>query len=632
MKVGIYIRVSSLSQEDNSSLENQTTLGIEFCKRSNYEYEVFKDVESGGKLDRKEFSKLVDLCKNKKIDGIWVYDNDRLSRDYDVGGEIRKIITNYRLKLFIGWDEVLLEESGDRFNYNIRSVMSDYERMRIVDRMDSGKKRKYEKGLGIGNVIFGYEKNKDGYVIVNEEESKIVREIYKLFLRKDVKFFKDVESRIINKYGKLVFGRRVNGGLIERILGNRDYLGIKEIKFKDEIYKINIGRIIEDEEMDEVLRKKELMKSVRKGNVVENYLLKGKVYCSDCEGRMWVKRGGKVIRGKIYGYYYCNDNYRKERYDKKFDKNIIENNKWRGDTKIDLKEYERMYGEFKSCESISENRINIENLEELVWLSLFDFLSKSEEVKKEYKIRYEKNLEGKERFEGKLKYYENELKKLDERKYNFLNKWLDGKVNDEEKKLWESKNETVVKGIKIKIKTIKKELDKKKENIKIDDYLELMKNDLKNDFNIKRFEDRKRIIDKYIESVGVKLISIDTKNKDYEIIVKLNLGDNNNREEINEYSVKMNELDDLVYKLKSLNVEGKGFEPSVSLRPTHAFQACSLNHSDTPLNGLQNYDLFRRIEKAVDILFELNQGRFVDVVHVARFIHLDIHPTPLLRT
>ena len=30
-------------------------------------------------------------------------------------------------------------------------------------------------------------------------------------------------------------------------------------------------------------------------------------------------------------------------------------------------------------------------------------------------------------------------------------------------------------------------------------------------------------------------------------------------------------------------VEGKGFEPSVSLRPTHAFQACSLNHSDTPL-------------------------------------------------
>jgi hypothetical protein len=557
MKVGIYCRVSGSKdkKEDNSSLENQQFLGVEFCKKSKYEYEVFKDVESGGKLDRKEFSKLVELCKNKKIDGIWVYDNDRLSRDYDVGGEIRKIIINYRLKLFIGWDEVLLEEGKDRFNYNIRSVMSDYERMRIVDRFDSGKRRKLEKGLGIGNISLGYEKNKDGYVIVNEEESKIVREIYKLFLRKDVKFFKDVESRIINKYGKLVLGRRVNGGLIERVLGNRDYLGIKEIKFKDEIFKIDVGRIIEDEEMNEVLRKKELMKSVRKGNVVENYLLKGKVYCRDCEGRMWVKRGGKVIRGKIYGYYYCNDNYRKERYDKKFDKNVIENNKWRGDIKIDLKEYEKMYGEFKSCRSISENKINIEKLEELVWYSLFDFLSRSEEIKKEYKIRYEKNLDGKDRFKGKLKYFEGELNKLDERKFNILNKWVDGKISDEDKKIWDEKNDLIIKDLKIKIKSIKKEINNKSGDIKFDDYLDLMKNDLKNDFNIKRFDDKKRIIDVYVESVGVKLISMDSKIKDYEIVVKLNLGNKNIKEENSEYSVKMNELDDLVYKLKSLNVE-----------------------------------------------------------------------------
>jgi hypothetical protein len=152
------------------------------------------------------------------------------------------------------------------------------------------------------------------------------------------------------------------------------------------------------------------------------------------------------------GTYYCNDVYRKERYDKKFDKDIIENNKWRGDIKIDLNEYEKMYGEFKSCKSISENRINIEKLEELVWYSLFDFLSRSEEVKKEYRIRYEKNLEGKERFEGKLRYYEIELKKLDERRYNFLNKWLDGKVGDEDKKIWEERNEKNIGEIRKKIK------------------------------------------------------------------------------------------------------------------------------------------------------------------------------------
>ncbi|MFM1913312.1 MAG: hypothetical protein RIR51_1150, partial [Bacteroidota bacterium] len=33
----------------------------------------------------------------------------------------------------------------------------------------------------------------------------------------------------------------------------------------------------------------------------------------------------------------------------------------------------------------------------------------------------------------------------------------------------------------------------------------------------------------------------------------------------------------------SRGVEGKGFEPSISFRPIHTFQACSFNHSDTPL-------------------------------------------------
>ena len=99
MKIGVYCRVSGLSQRENTSLENQKSLGIKFCNQSGYEYEVFTDVESGGKIDRKVFSKLLEECKNGKIDGIWVYDNDRLSRDYDVGGEIRKIVVDNNLRI-----------------------------------------------------------------------------------------------------------------------------------------------------------------------------------------------------------------------------------------------------------------------------------------------------------------------------------------------------------------------------------------------------------------------------------------------------------------------------------------------------------------------------------------------------
>ena len=90
MKIGLYLRVSTKNQKENSSLQTQQILGEEFSKRFGYEYEIFEDVESGGKLDRKELNRLLELCRNGELDGLWVYDNDRLSRDYDVSGDLRK--------------------------------------------------------------------------------------------------------------------------------------------------------------------------------------------------------------------------------------------------------------------------------------------------------------------------------------------------------------------------------------------------------------------------------------------------------------------------------------------------------------------------------------------------------------
>ena len=88
MKIGLYLRVSTVNQKNNTSLGYQKTLGIDFCEKSDYEYEIFEDVESGGKYNRLEFNKLKEKIKNKELTGIWVYDNDRLSRKVEVGMKI----------------------------------------------------------------------------------------------------------------------------------------------------------------------------------------------------------------------------------------------------------------------------------------------------------------------------------------------------------------------------------------------------------------------------------------------------------------------------------------------------------------------------------------------------------------
>ena len=101
MKIGLYLRVSTTNQKNNTSLGYQNTLGMDFCKRSDYEYEIFEDVESGGKYNRLEFDKLKEKIKNKELGGIWVYDNDRLSRTMEVGMKISDLILENKCRLFI---------------------------------------------------------------------------------------------------------------------------------------------------------------------------------------------------------------------------------------------------------------------------------------------------------------------------------------------------------------------------------------------------------------------------------------------------------------------------------------------------------------------------------------------------
>ena len=51
-KLGIYCRVSSRKQMDNLSLDNQMDRGIKYCDSNGYDYEVFRDVISGSKVNR----------------------------------------------------------------------------------------------------------------------------------------------------------------------------------------------------------------------------------------------------------------------------------------------------------------------------------------------------------------------------------------------------------------------------------------------------------------------------------------------------------------------------------------------------------------------------------------------------
>ena len=463
MKIGLYLRVSTMNQKDNTSLEYQKNLGIDFCERSFYEYELFEDITSGGKYDRKEFDKLKEKIKNKELDGIWVYDNDRLSRDMEVGIKIQNLIIDNGCRLFVGWEEKKIESSGGRFEFMIRSVMSDYERMRIKERMDFGKRKLLSDGGKLGNVGYGF-KRKEKDVILDIKEGKIIKNIYKIYNYKTVKSYGNVYDRMKTKYKKPMLSISTIG----RILKDKKYNGLYEGKFEGEEYKIEFEKIIDDDLWEKTQLKIQRNKGNYRGNIKDFFELKGKVICNGCGNKMWVVKSGP------YRYYCCNSRLK-----------TVKEKRKDSEVKFD-------------CTSIKSNynRINIDKLEKIIWDSLFKVLNDSEDVKKEYKKRYDNELGSKERFTGKRIYLEERKERI---KTVFM-KELEGLIkigiNKDVVKALNEKYEDDVLKIGQEIEEIKEEETKREVKDSVEGYLELLKFDLNNEYNIKRDRERIKIIDK----------------------------------------------------------------------------------------------------------------------------------------
>lgn len=75
----IYARVSTYKQKND--LGNQVLQLIDYCNDNNIKYDkVFKEIASGIDFDRKEFSELMNLVINNKVNNIYITYKDRISR------------------------------------------------------------------------------------------------------------------------------------------------------------------------------------------------------------------------------------------------------------------------------------------------------------------------------------------------------------------------------------------------------------------------------------------------------------------------------------------------------------------------------------------------------------------------
>ena len=189
MKIAAYCRVSTEKEAQIDSLEKQIEFFNEFTKKNGYElYKLYADEGISGKQikHRKQFQQMMIDAKTKKFDKVVVKDVSRFARNtVDLLQSVREL-KSYGVQVdFLNNGEVM--EGGSEFILTILGAMAQQESANMSKRVKFGKDITAKKGR-VPNLVFGYDKIPDErYTLkINEEEAKIVKEIFESYVYKGI--------------------------------------------------------------------------------------------------------------------------------------------------------------------------------------------------------------------------------------------------------------------------------------------------------------------------------------------------------------------------------------------------------------------------------------------------------------
>lgn len=297
VETGIYVRVSTEEQaKEGYSIRAQIQKLKDYSRIKEWNvYKVYADEGISGKniKDRPAIVELIDDLKNGRINNVLVFKIDRLTRNTADLIYLINLFNQYDCGFNSLSESIDTKTANGRMFIKIIGIFAEFERENIIERTKIGFERKVREGytLATRTMSYGYDRSIGEKIqTVNEAEASIVREVFDMFVNRQMSCFeiaKELNDRKIPTKENAVWYTRT----IKNMLTNCNYIGRVRYSTKDKkrsfetdgVHKPIVSKELYEEAQE--LIKKISVKSYTKRPKEDSYFL-GVLYCGKCGGKM----------------------------------------------------------------------------------------------------------------------------------------------------------------------------------------------------------------------------------------------------------------------------------------------------------------------------------------------------------
>lgn len=227
-RVCAYIRVSSDKEAQLNSLENQEAYFIrKYAQETGCEFVgIYSDVGiSGTSEKRPAFQEMLNACMCGEIDLIHTKSISRFARNTVTVLEVSRQLKSLGIGIYFEEQDINTMSAEGELMLTVLASFAQEESYNISENQKWAIQKKFARGDVMINTnrFLGYDKDKDGNLIINEKEAEIVRMIFRMYLGGDGTF------RIAKKLNELgiptVTGKQWHETTIRGMLKNEKYKG-----------------------------------------------------------------------------------------------------------------------------------------------------------------------------------------------------------------------------------------------------------------------------------------------------------------------------------------------------------------------------------------------------------------------